>query len=504
MKTYSLKLIGVTLFVLSVLYFVIRLFNILDLPIFTDEAIYIRWAQIAKDDASWRFISLTDGKQPSFVWFAILLLHVVTDPLLAGRLVSVISGFLTVIGLFFLGKELFKSTRIGLISAALYVVYPMAVVYDRMALYDSLVGMFMVWSFYLTVLLARRVRLDVALILGMVIGGGVLTKTNAFFSIYLLPFSLLLLEWKKGKLKETAVKWTMLAGIASFIGFGIYNILRLSPFFHIIEEKNALFVYPLGEWLMHPFRFLVGNLSGQFDWLLTYLTIPVFALILLAPVVHIKFAREKLVLLIWFFLPFVALALFGKTLYPRFIFFMTLFLLPLAAFTIDWLSGRLKNRLLLGLILAITFAFQMRAVFGIITEFGTSPIAQSDRNQYSNDWPAGWGIKESSVFFEKEAASGPIFVATQGTFGLMPTSYEIYLSDNKNIQLKGYWPIDQTIPEELLAMSEEKTTYVVFYQPCVNCVNRFEAPVGWPVTEVARYDNPYRDSYMTIYQVKKE
>src|SRR5579864_961688 len=82
-----------------VLYFFLRLFDILSLPIFTDEAIYIRWSQIASNDASWRFISLTDGKQPMYVWIAMLILKVIKDPLLAGRLVSVGAGFLSTIGI---------------------------------------------------------------------------------------------------------------------------------------------------------------------------------------------------------------------------------------------------------------------------------------------------------------------------------------------------------------------------------------------------------------------
>lgn len=499
MKAYRLAVVSLVL--LGILFFVIRLWNLLSLPIFTDEAIYIRWAQIAAGDAAWRFISLTDGKQPSYVWFAMVLLKFFDDPLMAGRMVSVFAGFVTMIGMFFLGRELFKNTRIGILCALLYVLYPMAVVYDRMALYDSLVSLFMVWSFYLTVLLVRTLRLDVALILGMVIGGGVLTKTSVFFSMYLLPFSVLLLKFTKKNSKERVLKYIGLCFVACFLGFGIYNLLRLSPFFHIIEEKNAIFVYPFSEWISHPFTFLIGNLSGQFDWLTTYLTLPVFFLALSAPFVKTSYAREKLVLFIWFFAPFLALALFGKTLYPRFIFFMTLFLLPLTAFTLDWLLTKIKNRYIAYAFIVLLLSFQIRSVFGIVTEFGTAPIAKADRNQYSNDWPAGYGVRESIAFFENQAKDKEIFVATQGTFGLMPASYEIYLGGNKNITLKGYWPIDNTIPDEVLKMSEEKDTYFVFYQPCVNCVNIYESPAEWSVEVVETYKNPYGESFMTMYKV---
>ena len=90
------KLILIAL-ILSIAYFATRLYNIEALPLFTDEAIYTRWSQIARFDANWRFISLTDGKQPSFVWFDMIVMKFVNDPLLAGRLVSVMAGILSLI-----------------------------------------------------------------------------------------------------------------------------------------------------------------------------------------------------------------------------------------------------------------------------------------------------------------------------------------------------------------------------------------------------------------------
>src|SRR5258706_13140854 len=80
------------------IFFLLRLTNIMHLPIFTDEAIYTRWAQIAHQDANWRFISLTDGKQPLFVWLDMIIIPFVRDPLFAGRLFSVLSGLASMIG----------------------------------------------------------------------------------------------------------------------------------------------------------------------------------------------------------------------------------------------------------------------------------------------------------------------------------------------------------------------------------------------------------------------
>src|SRR3989344_8437042 len=105
---------------LVIFYFATRLPNLLSFPIFTDEAIYVRWTQIGLNDANWRFISLTDGKQPSFVWLGMVFLKLFQEPLLSLRLVSVVSGLFVMGGLFSLTYELFKNKWTALLSSFLY------------------------------------------------------------------------------------------------------------------------------------------------------------------------------------------------------------------------------------------------------------------------------------------------------------------------------------------------------------------------------------------------
>ena len=484
-----------------ILYLFSRLYNILELPIFTDEAIYVRWAQIANNDASWRFISLVDGKQPSFVWATMIIMRLVEDPLLAGRLTSVIAGLFSVVGLFFLGREIFKSSAIGIISAFLYAIYPMALVYDRMALYESLVGVFTVWGVYFVVLLVRRIRLDIALILGMVVGGGVLTKTSAFFNIYLLPVSLLLFDFKLKDKYLRLLKWGGLAVVSIIISYGIYSILRLSPYFYVIEGKNALFVYPFKEWMEHPFRFWYGNILGEWDWLRRYMTFSGVLLVVLSFLTDKKFLREKIFLFLWFIIPFVALAVFGKTLYPRFIFFMTIALLPLIAFSIFKIKDLIKNKILLFGIFVILLFLPLHSFYLIINNFSKAPIPHSDLEQYRNGWTSGAGVKELVEFLEKEARDKKIFVGTQGTFGLMPYALEIYLVSNKNIKLTGFWPTEETLPKELDKVRKQIPTYMLFYQPCNMCKTIGDAPKLWPVTPVSSYRRGISSHWLSLYRI---
>lgn len=501
LKKYYLEI--TTAIGIVALFFVTRLYNILSLPIFTDEAIYIRWSQIAKQDASWRFISLTDGKQPLFVWINMLTLKFVHDPLLAGRLVSVMSGFGAAVGLYFLGREIFKNRYIGLIASFLYVIYPFSLVYDRMALYDSLVATFTIWSLLFEVLLIRRKRLDLALILGVIMGGGMLTKTNAFFSIYSLPFSLLLFNFKKDKF-NSLLKWAGLALVSTAFAYSYYSILRLSPFFHIITEKDHLFVYPFSVWIKHPFQYFWGNFNGLSGWLIGYSTIPFLILILLSFAINRKFLQEKLLLLVWFGFPFIADAFFGKVIYPRHVLFTSMPLIALAAFSIYSIMERFKSNVYKFVIFLVFIAFMLRSDFYVITDFARAPIPDADTSQYINGWTAGGGIKEAVNFFENQAKDKQIYIGTEGTFGLMPYSLEIYLVNNPNIKIKGYWPMQENTPQDVVEISKKMPTYFVFYQPCVNCAGPADAPKAWNIKLIGHYNKGTGSSYLNIYQVNPQ
>src|SRR3989344_3650351 len=498
-KKYRLELIILVL--LTFAYFFLRLYQIMSLPIFTDEAIYIRWSQIARFDASWRFISLIDGKQPLFIWLNMTLIRVIHDPLLSGRLISVFAGFATMAGLFFLGREIFKNRWIGILSALLYLILPFALVYDRMALYDSLVGTFAVWSLYFEVLLIKKLRLDTALILGMVLGGGILTKTSGFFSIYLMPFMLLIFDWKSKKKSERFLKFIGLALVSVVLAYGYYSVLRLSPFFSIIGDKNANFVYPIKVWVMHPFTFFIGNIKGVFDWLTIYLTWPVFVLVIASFFISLRFLREKLLLLLWFLIPFVAVALFGRILYPRFIFFMTLFLLPLCAFSIYEIFTRVKNKYVSFAVVLAFLLISLRSDYFIITDFASAPIPKSDLEQYINGWPAGGGTNQIIDFLNNESKKGKIYVASPGTFGSLPTfTTEIYLGENKNVEKKGYYPIPSEFPQELADKSKKMPVYLFLSNQ-----KEFELQIkNWPLKLIVQYKKGIGDSYSKLFRVESK
>lgn len=473
-------------------YLLTRLLYLTKIPIFTDEAIYIRWGQIALQDPAHRFISLEDGKQPLFIWLMLPFLAVIPDPLVAGRLVSVLAGMTTLIGVTLLARRLF-SPRIGWITAALYVISPFFVLYDRLALYDSLTTALTVWSLFLGVLLAQLVRLDIALLLGLTIGAGLLTKSSAQFSLMMLPLALLLFNWREKNLPRRLAIWSLLAALVVMLSQVIKFIIKLSPLSHMVGLKNLEFIVSLREFFEHPLSRFWGNLGGLINWSTAYLTVPLLLLLAVGGGFGLRrWPRRTLFLLAAFALPFFSLAAFGKVLYPRFLLFMLAPLLPIIALGIDGVVSRIHRLIIV--VIAVMLIYPLIFSYLIIFNPLSAPLPHADRFQLLDDWPSGYGINEVITFFRRQARTGEIFVGTEGTFGLTPAALEIYLHDEPNIQIKGYWPISDGIAELIQIANTHKPTYLLLKDT--------QAPKPeWPVTEVARFRKGTSEIYSILLQV---
>ncbi len=482
---------------LIALYAVTRLLNLTKLPIFTDEAIYIRWSQIGMRDPNWRFISLTDGKQPMFTWVMMVLLKVLkgVDPLFVGRLTSVVAGIGTLIGVCVLSWELFRDRRVSWFTGVLYVIIPFTLWYDRMAIYDSMVSLFSVWSLYLAVLLVRKVRLDIALLLGMVLGCGMLNKSSGFLSLYAMPLTLILFDWRKEHRFNRLARWAGLVIVSAVLSQVFYSVLRLSPFFHIVSQKDNVFIFSPREWLNQPFRFFAGNLKGMFDWLRNYLTLPVFVVTLVPLFTRWGKARERWLLYVWWAMPFAALANFAKILYPRFTLFMTIPLLLVAAESFMELWDMIKRPLVRLALVVLLLSPAAMTSYMIVTNPIAAPIPLSDQYQYMNDWPAGGGVPEVVSYLREQVRHEKINVYTEGTFGLMPYSIEIYLVDNPNIKIKGIWPLPNVIPDSIQEEALSRPTYLILNESQV-------APAGWPLALIGEYQKGNRtDRKLRFYRV---
>lgn len=480
--------------IISAVTFILRVVNLLNIPIFTDEAIYIRWAQVGLNDPAQRYISLTDGKQPLLTWLMYPTLKIFSDPLFAGRFVSVLSGVFAALGIYFLARELF-GRKTAVIASIIYIFSPFALLYDRLALYDSLLAGFGVWCLYLSVLLVRRLRLDTALLLGMTAGLGVLTKSSAWIYLMLSPFSIILFDFKSKKKVKRLFIWLGFLTVSTAIAEVMYNSLRLSPWFYLIRQKNYSFIMTPAEFLKKPFELFFPNLNGLMSFLIPYLTLPILLVILIGLVMAVVRKDTKIIyLFLWFIVPFLSLGVIGVVIFPRFILFMVMPLFIIAASVISDLTVILrKQTVLLIFIIAAIFVYPVYQSFLIITFPVEAAIPTNDRNQLFNDWPSGYGTREVIAYLTEKAKSGKIVVGTEGTFGLNPAVYEIYLKTNKNVEILGFWPVGE-IPAVLLISAQKYPTYLIFK-------DTQKVPDNWPLKLIGKYRRGNGNTFLLFYQV---
>lgn len=464
-------------------FLITRLVNLGLLPIFTDEAIYLRWSQIMVTDASLRFLPLVDGKPPLFMWLTSLVMKLLPqmDPLLTGRLVSVGAGLGSLVGIFVASYLLFKNKKLSYLAAIFYLFTPFTFFYDRFALADSLLATFGIGSFVLGILLVKTLRLDVAMIAGFVSGLGLLTKSPAQFFLYLSPILMLLFDFKNKNWKINLAKLIGLFLVAVVISQAIFSVLRLFPLFNMIGQKNLEFIIPLSDFFKNPLALFWGNIKSLVYWQYFYLTpllsLTVFAGMIIGP----KYYWKQTIILIGYYLIFlITMASFNKVIYPRYLLTFTPMLLILASLALS----QIKKISLIFLISLIILIYPAYTDFKLLTDPVNAPLLQADRDQYIDGWPAGFGVKEIRSYLSQ--VTNHQVLATEGTFGLMPYSLELYQKDYPNVEIKSYWPLP--------TMSPAGTTLLLMYQNQI-------PPGGWKLEEIVRFRQGLGKDYLRLYRV---
>ena len=470
-KTFSRKDVLLIILLIS-LYFLTRLINLDKFPIFSDEGIYIRWAKVAWHDASWRFISMTDGKQPLQTWGTIPFLKLFPDnSLLAGRLFAVTTGFMALIGTFSILFFLFGKTS-AFIGSFLYIITPLFLFFDRISLIDSGVNAGFIWILFLTIVLVKHQKLETALVLGFMGGFFLLAKSSVRIFFMLGVFAPLLFlerDWKK--LFKNALNYYLLFGLSLIIALVIYNVQRLSPFFQFVDKKNLTFVMSFDEFFKTPLQYFSNNikLTPLYIWWESGFVMPLLAI----PGLILLFKKDKKLagyLFIWFLLPFVAIVFFTKVLFPRYMIFFGSIFLIFATYFLNNISKKLRTIFLILIVLAISY-FN----YTIIFDYKNIPFPQVDRGQYIEGWPAGWGIKEFMDFARVQSLSKPVVIIAEGNFGMAGDVLDVFLKRSDKITIKAYWPLGEEQLRENLSLLKDNIVYVFFS-------HQEEFPENWPIS----------------------
>ncbi len=440
---------------LAAIYFLLRLPNLTLQPIFADEAIYIRWAQVMRSEPTLRFLPLSDGKTPFFMWAMIPMFKIFDDPLLAGRLLSVLTGFVTMIGVFVLSWRVF-GPKAAYLSALFYAVTPYTVFFDRMALVDSMLATFTVWSIYFALWLLKSQRLDLSMILGVLMGIALLVKTPAMVNLLALPLTIVGFGFKKRD-RYSLLKLLGLWVVSSLIALGIYNILRLGPGFTQLSSRNADYMFSPTELIGRPLDPFIPHLRDILSWVPGLVTWPIAAMIMLGIIfLFIKRHRLGLCIFLWLLVPVILEMTFLKTFTARYLLLAVPPLLCIAGFGASILLVCFPFKLLnWGLLIFLLLPVYIDSQ--IITRPQDAPLPKNERRGYLEDWTAGYGFPQIAQFLIEQKKEGSVVLGTEGYFGTLPDGLLIYL-DKANISVVGG---SATISAQLKEAAQDNQTFFV-------------------------------------------
>lgn len=390
----------------SSFFLVFRAFNLLSLPIYLDEAIYINWAYMFKEDPGFAYLSMQDGKTPLYFWLVSVVAQWINNPLVAGRLVSTLAGLGTALSTWFLARNFF-GRKIAAVTFLFYTITPYPQFIERMAFADSLLTFFGISSLSLITYLAKRKNelrnllfaFPLGTLIGLLLGFAFLTKSSAKIFVLLVPILVFLQVISNLKKTKTVIALILTASSAILFYKEVLNAFRTgaSRFFLNIETKEQLLALSPEEFLKHPFNaFYLKNSLLVLDYLLAYITLPLIFLAIFAIVKSLQKKDLNIVTIIILSLT-TLLAIFfsAKTPASRYFLPFVPFLVILSAVGFTQLLAIFKNKalskyVLFLIALALPFYFDIMIIFNPLR----APFSQEDRHYLFETDLSGVGINE--------------------------------------------------------------------------------------------------------------
>lgn len=404
------------------LYFLTRVTTLSVLPIFLDEAVHLQWAERLYSEG--RILRpIGAGRLLAVAAYGLALPF--EDRLFAARFLAVIAGAGTLVGAMLIANRLFGALAAA-VTGFLYLVSPLALTYDRLALSDGFLSA-LVTGLMLTTLAiidestSWRLRIRFGVLLALAVA----SKVSALLFFLALPLGVLALSGERRAAIASMGKGALigLVGAAPMLWFFAANSGEIAAQ-HVADPSAA------GTILMATLR----DMSG---WVLSYCTTPV----LLFTAVSVVILRDGRAL--WLggsaALPFVLFALLSQPWSARYILPTLPPLIILMAGGFVQVAERLApaGRGSLALVLAALVSLQGLAFDRhLLFDPEKAPFPADDRHQLVSGWPAGYGVREIAERLVRETATGPVtaHVDTGGTRTL-PTSLSILLKARPLVRL---------------------------------------------------------------------
>jgi len=411
--------------ILLVAYFCLHFFKLTALPVFADEAIYIRWSQLIIDDSTrYFFYPMNDGKTPLLMWLTVPFLKIFTDQLYGARLVSVLIGALSVTFIFLILRKI-KEKKAAYLAMFLAIVAPFMFFHNRLAITDALLFANLSVAYYFALNAVQEKKFWSILGLAFFFFLSIMSKTPAL--LFMPVFYLAIFFEEKLNIRFVLNKIIKISLALLIAGSGFY-CFKIVPLFsqlfavggNFLQSSSVIFSQEIFGIAYNNSVFFLENLLYYLGPIVLFLSLPIFS----------KTRRKQLVLFLSGAIFLLPLIIFGRVIYSRYALPSSLFFISSAAISINNLKNKkVLQYFVLLLIIIPSFLFIKNAYYDV----DQLQLSKPDRTQYLEEWSSGHGIKETTDFIEKLAKTKKVAVATEGHFGTLPDGILLNLH-NKNVE----------------------------------------------------------------------
>ncbi|MDX6629542.1 MAG: Dolichyl-phosphate-mannose-protein mannosyltransferase [Gaiellales bacterium] len=299
-------------------------------PLYVDETTFASFARDVHGDIGQFFAAEIDKKGLLPSWLGAGLIGAGIDPVTAMRLLAAAGAALAAVcgGLFM--RRLY-GLREGLLTAALIALGPYFLVNASVGIYDAMVTGLVAAAVLVSIRLVQRPRPATAVLLGLCIGAGGLTKPTAAVAVVVLPFTLVLFDYASPERRRRLLVWAGYAALAVVLGYAITSIARLTPLYDqpMVPKENHR---GLGQVFDDIGPRLRANGPLQWNAITGYLTTPGLLLAAIGVIAGLRRQRAATAILaVWTLSVLASALLLALWPYPR---YFAAAIVPLSAFVV--------------------------------------------------------------------------------------------------------------------------------------------------------------------------
>lgn len=259
-------------------------FNLLELPMYLDEGLYIFWSYLLSTDPGFAYISMQDGKTPLFIWVTAYINQWFNSFLFSGRFISVLASTISLTSWALIAGKILGRKSFHFVFV-IFLLTPFNILISRLAFVDSLLVGFgslsILGIFFLRESVLRKQivqSLLFALLAGLSLGLAFFTKTTAKIFLYAEIFILVIwvLQFLRVKNFKSAIVLIVGGAIIAGLYFELIGYLKFGALRHweMIANKESVLVFSLPEIYRRIFKeHNIGIYFKNFPFLAEYLLI---------------------------------------------------------------------------------------------------------------------------------------------------------------------------------------------------------------------------------------